>query len=58
MKSNQLIMGHNQTVLGSKQTVVENNQQGLSLFDRVTMVVFFSLIVVGWMLFRTSNIIY
>ncbi|MGA9665423.1 MAG: hypothetical protein WBQ69_03115 [Gallionella sp.] len=58
MKSNQLMMERNQTVLESKQTVVENNQQGLSLFDRVTMVAFFGLIVVGWMLFRTSNILY
>jgi hypothetical protein len=58
MKSNQLIMERNQTVLESNQTVMENNQQGLSLFDRITMFAFFGLIVVGWMLFRTSDIWY
>jgi len=58
MKSNQLIMESNHAVLGSDQTVMENNQQGLSLFDRITMALFIGLVVLGWALFRNSNILY
>lgn len=37
---------------------MENNQQGLTMFDRIIMVAFIGLIVFAWVIFRTSNILY